>query len=68
VCIYGFKIMIPQVIIMAVYCKDCGHVNENDSIYQRDAKGDPVFMAGSQNAPKFSCIRCGSKNIVPIDE
>jgi len=53
---------------MAVYCKDCGHVNENDSIYQRDAKGDPVFMAGSPNAPRFSCIRCGSKNIVPIDE
>ena len=53
---------------MAVYCKDCGHVNEKDSIYQRDAKGDPVYMAGSQNAPRFRCIRCGSKNIVPIDE
>ncbi len=51
---------------MAVKCKDCGFVNKDESIYQLDESGKPVFVGG-RNAP-FRCVRCGSEKIVPFDE
>ncbi|MFQ5884663.1 MAG: hypothetical protein ACE5IO_06145 [Thermoplasmata archaeon] len=53
---------------MAVKCKDCGFVNENDSIIYRTENGRAVFMSGSPHSPAFICIKCGSKRIVSHDE
>lgn len=55
------------IISMTVKCKVCGHINVNDSIYIQNEKGEPVFMAGSPYPPSFTCVKCKSKKIEPID-
>ncbi len=64
--LYSFKLMIRQVIEMAVKCNSCGHVNEDESIIQRHDDGKPKFVIG-KHAP-FKCVKCGSNDIVSIDK
>ena len=51
---------------MAVICKDCGHVNDDESIYQSDNNGKPIVVM-DKYTPRFSCVNCGGQDIVAGD-
>ena len=51
---------------MTVICKECGHVNDDESIVQTDENGRPAFMSGKY-MPRFSCVNCGGTDIVDAD-